>query len=106
MIDLASKVRGHVEEMACLGINGYSLIQWNTVSNDILLLADQLAAAEARVARLEDAMPRLVDALRCFLEDQRFHVSVGGNPIAVEQMIAEARAAVEAGEELGGQKDG
>ena len=66
----------------------------------------QILALIAEIERLRDAMPRLVNALRCFLEDQRFHVAVGGNPIAVEKMIAEARAAARIVEELGGQKDG
>lgn len=34
----------------------------------------------------------LREALGWFVADERFHVSVGGNPKAVEQMIAEAQA--------------
>jgi hypothetical protein len=35
---------------------------------------------------------KLKAALRCFLEDDRFHVAVGGNPNVVDRMLAEARA--------------
>lgn len=47
-----------------------------------------LAQAEAENARLRDA-------LKLFLEDPRFHVSIGGNPNAVEKMLEQARAALE-----------
>lgn len=36
----------------------------------------------------------LLAALRCFLDDPRFQVGVGGNPIVVERMIGQARAAI------------
>ena len=54
----------------------------NTHIND---LQEQLA----RVCAERDA---LREALGWFLADARFDVAVGGNPIAVEEMILEARA--------------
>lgn len=45
-------------------------------------------------ARLIAAAPDLYASLREFMEDDRFQVGVGGNPIAVEAMIARARAAL------------
>lgn len=45
-------------------------------------------------ARLIAAAPELLEALRCFLSDTRFQVGVGGNPNAVHEMIAQARAAI------------
>jgi hypothetical protein len=46
------------------------------------------ADCDALAARLE----RAVKALRLFLEDPRFDVMVGGNPIAVQKMYEQARA--------------
>lgn len=36
----------------------------------------------------------ILAALRCFVTDERFQVAVGGNPIAVERMIATAHIAL------------
>lgn len=47
-----------------------------------------LAWQRRRIAELEAA-------LRLFLADDRFVVQVGGNPIAVEEMLAQATAALE-----------
>lgn len=55
-------------------------------------LAAQLATAHGLQARAE----RAEAALRCFLDDPRFQVAVGGNPIVVQKMIATARAALAA----------
>lgn len=54
----------------------------------------------ARLDELADRNERLSEALGWFLTDDRFHVAVGGNPIAVEEMLERARAALqEAGRE-------
>ena len=45
-------------------------------------------------ARLIAAAPDLLAALKCFLQDERFDVAVGGNPIAVDAMLKQARDAV------------
>lgn len=54
------------------------------------------AAHERKAARyrLEAAAPDLLAALKCFLDDSRFQVGIGGNPIAVDRMIDAARAAI------------
>lgn len=57
------------------------------------LLSEERAAVNA-LPELLAKVKRLEAALRLFLEDDRFHVSVGGNPIAIEQMIGQARAAL------------
>lgn len=44
----------------------------------------------------EKQIAELTEALSWFLEDERFHVSVGGNPRVVEMMIAEARSRLHA----------
>jgi len=49
--------------------------------------ADQRRGAEAEVTKLRMA-------LGWFLEDERFVVSVGGNPNVVDKMLADARAAL------------
>ncbi len=46
---------------------------------------DALTLARQRIEKLEEG-------LRLFLEDQRFQVAVGGNPIAVDKMLSAARA--------------
>ena len=43
---------------------------------------------------LADRIAALEDALRWFLEDPRFVVSVGGNPNVVDRMLADARRAL------------
>jgi hypothetical protein len=50
--------------------------------------------AADRLEVLEAENKRLREALGWFLEDGRFQVGVGGNPIAVEKMISAARAAL------------
>src|SRR5579883_1134976 len=55
-------------------------------------LDDQLNLSKSRIAALEEA-------LRFFLADDRFQVAVGGNPIAVDEMLAKARAALSPAEE-------
>lgn len=47
-----------------------------------------------KIGLLEAERDRLREALGWFLEDERFHVAVGGNPIAVEDMLDRARAAL------------
>lgn len=42
----------------------------------------------------------LAEALSWFLEDERFHVGVGGNPMVVERMVNEARRRLEAVREV------
>lgn len=73
----------------------------------IVFASDHYAVCDAKVfhhvrddsepaanARLIAAAPDLLAALRLFLADERFQVTVGGNPNAVEQMLAQARAAI------------
>ena len=52
---------------------------------------DDTAAA---LTSLRDKNARLREALGWFLNDTRFQVGVGGNPIAVEDMLRRARAAL------------
>jgi hypothetical protein len=47
--------------------------------------------ADKRIAELGDQNGRLHAALGWFLDDERFQVTVGGNPNVVEPMIAQAR---------------
>lgn len=54
---------------------------------------DTLTAA-ALIVQAVNAHDELVAALRCFLEDERFLVSVGGNPIVVDRMLGQARTAL------------
>ena len=54
---------------------------------------------------LRTAADRLEKTLALFLEDPRFNVSVGGNPIAVYKMYNEARAALAAYRALGVEKE-
>jgi len=42
--------------------------------------------------RLDKQVAQLTEALSWFLEDDRFHVAVGGNPNVVDKMINEARS--------------
>ena len=49
-------------------------------------------ATAQKVGQLEVENGQLRAALRCFLDDPRFQVVVGGNPIAVDAMLANARA--------------
>jgi hypothetical protein len=55
---------------------------------------DKEAAANAAfIVRAVNSHNALVKALSIFLgEDGRFQVAIGGNPIAVDAMLAEARA--------------
>jgi hypothetical protein len=50
--------------------------------------ADEILSLRSRLEKMETA-------LRYFLCDDRFQVAVGGNPIAVDAMLAEARAALQ-----------
>jgi hypothetical protein len=50
---------------------------------------------ERDTAEAADRIEQLEAALRCFLEDPRFHVAVGGNPHVVDRMLEAARAALE-----------
>lgn len=59
--------------------------------SDARLLCVQAASAlDAKDAEIE----RLREALSDFLENPSFKVAVGGNPIAVERMLAKARSAL------------
>jgi len=54
-------------------------------------------------AYLIAAAPQLYEALACFMEDSRFQVAVGSNPILTEDLFVRAKAALAAarGEKLG-----
>lgn len=52
-----------------------------------------MARIEANAALIASA-PDLLASLREFMEDERFQVGVGGNPIAVDAMLSRARAAI------------
>jgi hypothetical protein len=51
-------------------------------------------AAASEITRLQDDNRGLLTALRYFLEDERFQVAVGGNPNAIDRMLASVRAAL------------
>jgi hypothetical protein len=55
------------------------------------LLASLSGESAARVSA-EGERDTATRALRYFMEDPRFQVGVGGNPIAVDRMLAEVRA--------------
>jgi hypothetical protein len=56
-----------------------------------LLLAS--ADSAATITRLEAEKAELLAGLRIFLgHDERFHVAVGGNPIAIDRMLGAARS--------------
>ena len=48
------------------------------------------------IVKAINGFAKLREALSWFLSDERFQVGVGGNPIVVERMIAEARKILEA----------
>jgi len=51
--------------------------------------------ANKKKRALEAAAPELLAICKIFLgEDDRFQIAVGGNPIAVDKMLAEARETV------------
>ena len=66
-------------------VNGEIVISGPSLNNKRASKADAVLIAAA---------PDLLAALRCFIEDERFHVGIGGNPIVVDKMIAAARAAI------------
>ena len=64
------------------------------VANDIARLMGAAPETAAERDRLKAINAELLAALQCFLSDERFDVAVGGNPIAVNRMLANARAAI------------
>lgn len=50
----------------------------------------------SELTRLRALADGMAGALRCFLSDERFQVAVGGNPIVVDRMLDNARAALSA----------
>jgi len=65
--------------------------------------ADPFSTGDSKVDRLieviaglspHDRNRELEEALRLFVADERFQVTVGGNPVAVKAAIAQARAAL------------
>lgn len=50
--------------------------------------------------KLRQSHTALIKALAMFLEDARFNVQVGGNPIAVGRMILDAKAALAAARKI------
>lgn len=59
--------------------------------------ADKWAGVATRLSQLETENRELREALGWFLNDERFQVSIGGNPIVVCQMIHNARQALNKG---------
>jgi hypothetical protein len=55
---------------------------------------DALVQAATDREELVAEVERLRDALRLFIDDERFQVTMGGNPIVVERAIAQAHAAL------------
>ena len=60
----------------------------------VCTISQWTSLVDQRDARLIAAAPDLLAALKCFLQDERFDVAVGGNPIAVDAMLKQARDAV------------
>jgi len=61
------------------------------------IVADEKLLHEAanRIEELQADNAKLREALGWFLNDSRFVVQVGGNPYAVQQMIEDAREALQ-----------
>lgn len=60
--------------------------------NDYQVIAGMNLEKAAFIVRAVNSHDALVGALRNFLDNHLFQVAVGGNPNAVERMIADARA--------------
>ena len=52
---------------------------------------DEMAA---ECVRLRTVNAELLAALKLFMNDPRFQVSIGGNPIMIDRMIVQVRAAI------------
>ena len=88
--DMASEFRG--TSFTAMVIEAAN--QLDSTRTERNILRAELTAAREELRESARRVERLEAALRLFLEDERFHVSVGGNPIAIEQMIGQARAAL------------
>lgn len=58
------------------------------------MMNSNVTELQAQLERVAKERDELREALGWFLADDRFHVSVGGNPIVVEDMILRARKAL------------
>ena len=84
---IAERFRAFLGERAKMrGLDQSEII---TANFDTLYAEDIAQAAKAL-----DCHDDLVAALKCFLDDERFQVAVGGNPIVVNEMLTFARAAL------------
>lgn len=61
---------------------------------DLTELQNSVNKACDEIDRLRAVNADLISALRLFLDDDRFQVTIGGNPIVVEKMIEQAHAAL------------
>jgi hypothetical protein len=84
--------------------NGWKLhppTHWRPMPTFDGSLTAPLSQRQNETDSLRSERDALVAALTCFLDDPRFQVAVGGNPIAVEEMLAKARAALTASKATG-----
>jgi hypothetical protein len=85
----SSQTRAGVSDMALVPFGG-DAGRTGAVAGTSPAATDQ----SAEIDRLRADKADLLAALKCFLGDERFHVAIGGNPNAVDKMLAFARAAV------------
>lgn len=74
------------------------LLEWigSSCEDDTREAATVIETQAAQIDTLERKLAVKDEALRVFLDDDRFDIMVGGNPNAVQQMFETARAALEA----------
>ena len=105
---------GQIAEQAAPVVSGTSPLPWKSISVSVFgefevldAAGDEVAAIYASngnaafIVRAVNSHEALVKALSIFLgEDGRFQVAIGGNPIAIDAMLAEARAALASAREV------
>lgn len=92
MAPTGRKLQGQTQPFAIAETGTFNLIA--ALFGDVKGGEEVAKANAAFVVRCVNSHADLVAALRCFLADERFQVAVGGNPIAVDRMLEQARAAL------------